>query len=177
MWTDLCNNGDGTARSQITEEDLQDTELLGELREVSGGVDFGESSTAAAAGGGRKDGGGGAGGYGGDGDDVVEPDRESDDEINEAILADGDLQEEVGPTAVPGAFGVAPLTYGLQRSKTHAQCVCVVWDQQHVFLRRDPARPCLSAIFRCPDAPPPTFPWTVPASSCGPSCVNLHLSH
>ena len=91
-----------TALPQLTEDDLQDPDLLGELGEVSGGVDFGAHTTSAAGG---KTGGGGrasdyVGGGGGDDDDdddVVEPDRESDDEMDDDILAyGGDAQEEVG---------------------------------------------------------------------------------
>lgn len=106
-----------TARPQLTEADLQDPDLLGELGQVSGGVDFGTPTSTTPAGP-TKAGGGGAGDYGdgggrGDDDDdddddgVVEPDRESDDEMDEDIMAYGDHpQEEVGVESLCGMLVV-----------------------------------------------------------------------
>ncbi|CAN0148881.1 unnamed protein product [Scytosiphon promiscuus] len=65
---------------ELTEEDLQDPDLLGELGEVSGGLEFGDDD--------------------GDDDDEVEPDREGgdgvegDEEEEEEMLASNDVEEE-----------------------------------------------------------------------------------
>ncbi len=87
---------------QLTEADLEDPDLLGELGEVAGDVDFGGApeTGAAAAGGAVKAGGPEADGYDDD-DEVVEPDRQSEEEPDEEDLlamgddGDVDFQEEV----------------------------------------------------------------------------------
>lgn len=87
---------------QLTEADLEDPELLGELGEVAGDVDFGSApETGAATGGAAKVGGPEADGYDDnhDEDEVVEPDRQSEEESNEedllAMEDDVGVQEEV----------------------------------------------------------------------------------
>ncbi|CAN0261181.1 unnamed protein product, partial [Hapterophycus canaliculatus] len=85
------------AEPELTEQDLEDPDLLDELGEVSGGLDFGED---AATRGKVEDDGVGAGSYGDDDDDsdAVEPDRESEEEVDvdeEEMLASDDSPEEV----------------------------------------------------------------------------------
>lgn len=84
--------------TKLTEEDLQDPDLLGELGEMAGGVvDFGKpkSQKALSVGGERGGGGGGGGRRGKDepDEDTVEPDVEGDDDLD----ALGDLMDDDAP--------------------------------------------------------------------------------
>lgn len=91
-----------TMKPQLTEDDLQDPDLLGELGEVSGGLEFGDDT---ASGGKGQGGGGGAGSYGygdeeDDDDDVVEPDQQSEEEVEDdegQMLAAYSAEGEVRP--------------------------------------------------------------------------------
>jgi len=151
----------GFHSSQLTEADMQDPDLLGELGEVAGDVDF-ESAPeiAAAAGGSVKGGGPEVGGYDDD-EEGVEPDRPNEEEeLNEEdLLAMGDdaadVQEEVrrmmvraGQEDGQGGGPFSPSSVGLQESchaprTTHQSMV-------HGF----EALPCLPEI-QCSNLPPP----------------------
>lgn len=76
-------------KPQLTEDDLQDPDLLGELGEVSGGAEFDAAAPTKTAEGET------GGEYADDDDDeAVEPDRESESEVEEEdMLALGDLEE------------------------------------------------------------------------------------
>ncbi|CAM9879255.1 unnamed protein product, partial [Ectocarpus sp. 4 AP-2014] len=75
---------------ELTEDDLQDPDLLGELGEVSGGAEFDAAAPTNTAEGET------GGEYAHDDDDeAVEPDRESESEVEEEdMLALGELEEE-----------------------------------------------------------------------------------
>ncbi|CBN76476.1 hypothetical protein Esi_0000_0063 [Ectocarpus siliculosus] len=82
---------------ELTEDDLQDADLLGELGEVSGGAEFDAAAPTNTAEGET------GGEYEDDDDDeAVEPDRESESEVEEEdMLALGELEEEPMVPAKP----------------------------------------------------------------------------